>query len=432
MKVENFYSQFFRPGIVSTDSRKIIPGDIFIALKGDNFNGELFAESAIRQGASVVVASKDCRIKDEKIIYVNDTLIFLQQLARYHREFRNIQVIALTGSNGKTTTKELLRSVLSQKYVVQSTHGNLNNHIGVPLTLLSIVPETQIAIVEMGANHPGEIKLLCEIALPQSGLITNIGKAHLEGFGSYEGVKKAKAELFDFLKHIHGKIYYNGADDILIDLVGKYPNKIAYNSPAGICSGRIISANPSLSLEITNTLQDSLLISSSLFGQYNLNNMVAAAGIGLDLGLNLAEIKKGIENYTPDGLRSQLISIGSTQLILDCYNANPTSMRLALQSFSEYPNKRKIVILGGMRELGIYEKEEHWELARYIQKYNFDSVLFFGSEFDGIRLSNSTYFKTLTELKDYIKNTNLNNVALLIKGSRANRLEEIVEIMRNK
>lgn len=431
MKVENFYSQFFKPGNVSTDSRKIKPGDIFIALKGENFDGELFAESALLQGACIVVVADDSAVKGKKIVRVKNTLNFLQELARYHREYKNLQIIGITGTNGKTTTKELMYNVLSQKYIVQSTQGNLNNHIGVPLTLLSISPQTQITIIEMGANHPGEIKTLCEIAQPQSGLITNIGKAHLEGFGGYTGVKKAKAELFDFIKSIHGKIYLNGADEVINSLAGDYLNKVKFNSTSGICAGKIITSLPSLVIEISDSYQNTQLISSSLFGNYNLDNILAAACIGLDLGLNLTEIKKGIESYSPDSFRSQIVFFGSTKLILDCYNANPTSMEQSLKSFSDYASEKKVVILGGMKELGKYEKEEHQKLARLIQQLNFDSIILFGKEFCEIELYNSTYFESFSELKNYVKRMNLKNTTVLIKGSRANKLEEIVDIIKN-
>jgi UDP-N-acetylmuramoyl-tripeptide--D-alanyl-D-alanine ligase len=431
MKIDNFYSEFFKPGNVSTDSRKVRPGDVFIALKGENFDGELFAESALERGAAVVVVTKDCSIEGEKIIHVEDTLSFLQQLARYHREFRDLQIIALTGTNGKTTTKELIRSVLSQKFIVQCTQGNLNNHIGVPLTLLSTVPETQVTIVEMGANHPGEIKALCEMAQPQSGLITNIGKAHLEGFGGYDGVKKAKAELFDFLKTRKGKIYYNEADEVINTLTGNYSTKIAYNSPSGICTGKILATLPSLKIEITDSVQKTITISSSLFGNYNLENVIAAAAIGLDLGLTLSEIKSGVENYSPDSYRSQIITLGTNTLILDCYNANPTSMRHALISFNEYDKSKKVVILGGMRELGIYEKEEHQQLAGLVQQLDFDLVILVGKEFEGIKLNNSLHFESIPELKEYIQKANYKHTAILIKGSRANKLEEVADVIRH-
>jgi UDP-N-acetylmuramoyl-tripeptide--D-alanyl-D-alanine ligase len=430
MMIESIYSQYFKPGNISTDSRKIKPGDIFIALQGENFNGDAFAAKALENGASAVVVSKSCSLKSENIFHVDDTLIFLQQFARYHRGNIQAKIIGLTGTNGKTTTKELINSILLQKFRVQSTQGNLNNHIGVPLTLLSIQKETQIAIIEMGANHPGEIKDLCEIALPEAGLITNIGKAHLEGFGSYEGVKRTKAELYDYLKKRNGKIYYNAGDNVITSLAGDYQNMIVYNSRDSICKGKIMNTLPSIKFELSVRDFEPVTINSALFGEYNLTNMIAASCIGVDHGLKPEQIKNGIEQYSPDSYRSQIITIGSSKLILDCYNANPTSMKYALKSFSEYAYRKKIVILGGMRELGKYEREEHEELAKVISTLRFDLILLSGAEFKGVKLEKSIYFESLHELKEYLKKINIEDTAVLIKGSRANKLEEAAEILK--
>jgi UDP-N-acetylmuramoyl-tripeptide--D-alanyl-D-alanine ligase len=430
MNIENFYSQYFKPGVVSTDSRNIKPGDIFIALKGKHFNGELFAESALKQGAKVAVVEKSISPESDRIIKVENTLRFLQELAHYHRIHKNLKIIGLTGTNGKTTTKELIRIVLAQKYRVQSTTGNLNNHIGVPLTLLSVADNTEITVVEMGANHQGEIRELCEIVRPQSGLITNIGKAHLEGFGNFEGVRKTKAELYDFLKKQKGRIYFNGSDEILTDLIDGYENKIAYNSTGGICSGKVIATLPTLTLEIIDSNSNKQLIGTNLYGNYNLENVLAAVAVGLDHGLGLAEIKKGIEDYFPDNLRSQFISFGSTQLIIDCYNANPTSMEQALISFSLHKSLKKIAILGGMKELGSHEHEEHERLGDLIPQLNFNGVVLYGKEFENIKIANSVYFDLFAELENYIRQIDLRDTAFLIKGSRTNKLERIVDIIK--
>jgi UDP-N-acetylmuramoyl-tripeptide--D-alanyl-D-alanine ligase len=432
MKIEDFYSQYFSPGLVSTDSRDIKPGDIFIALKGENFNGDLFAKNALEKGAVVAVVEQIASGSPERIIQVDNTLRFLQDIARYHRKQNGFRIIGLTGTNGKTTTKELIRSVLRQKFRVQSTMGNLNNHIGVPMTLLSIDLNTEIAIVEMGANHPGEISELSEIALPDSGLITNIGKAHLEGFGSFEGVKKTKAELFGFLKKSKGIIYYNGSDTLLSDLVGNYSNKIAYNSLSGICSGKIISTLPALTIELSNNKGEKTNIRTNLYGSYNLENILAASAIGFNEGLLIEEIKMGIESFLPDSMRSQVIALDTMQLIIDCYNANPTSMEQALRSFSVHPSGKKIAILGGMKELGKFEEEEHQKLGELIEQLHFETILLLGQEFEKIKLSNAIYFKTYPELEEFIRQADFTDSAVLIKGSRANKLERIAEVIKSR
>jgi UDP-N-acetylmuramoyl-tripeptide--D-alanyl-D-alanine ligase len=431
MEISSFYSKFFKPGNTCTDSRKIKPGDIFIALKGDNYNGSDFADSALINGACIAVVENDfTSAQNKNILRVDNTLQFLQNLATYHRRYNNLKIIGLTGSNGKTTTKELIRSVLGQKFTVQSTPGNLNNHIGVPLTLLSIEKETQVTIIEMGANHPGEIRDLCHIALPQSGLITNIGKAHLDGFNGYEGVKKAKAELFEYIKSQDGKIYLNGSDPILTELVKSYPNTIRYNIDSGICNTKILSSLPTLTIQVFTSKNGSVVINTSLYGNYNLSNIAAAIAIGMDHGLKMQEIKEGIENYLPDAYRSQVLKIGDLQVIADCYNANPTSMELALRNFASGNSKRKMIVLGGMKELGMYEREEHFRIGNLIEELNFDLILLFGEEFESIKVKNSSYFNTFPELENYVLKLNLENVDILIKGSRSNKLERLIEVIK--
>jgi len=428
--IEKFYNEFYKPDIICTDSRKLKPGDIFIALRGDNFNGNEFAEAAINGGAIVAVIDESIYKKLPNTILVDDSLQFLKELAIFHRKKAGFHVIGLTGSNGKTTTKELILNVLSEKFICQSTKGNLNNHIGVPLTILSIEPATEFAIIEMGANHPGEIRQLCEIALPDSGLITNIGWAHLEGFGGFEGVKKTKAELFDYLKSIKGKIYYNGSDPVLIELIDQYQNAVSYISESGLCRGNIENVDPVLEIQLSDLLNNSIRISSNLYGEYNFENIMAAACIGLDLGLNLNEIKKGIERYKPSNNRSQLIKIGSTTLILDCYNANPSSMKESLLSFSKLSSSEKVVVLGEMRELGSYSKSEHKKLSEIIDSYHFEEVIFIGNEFIGIKIANSKYFDSVMDLKDYFNKSKYAEKYILIKGSRANALEKILDFFK--
>ncbi len=430
MTIENFYTTYFKPGNICTDSRNVKPGDAFIALKGDKYDGNNYAESAIKNGAVAAIID-NISFKDIlHTIWVEDSLQFLQKLATHHRNKMGFQVIGLTGSNGKTTTKELIHSVLSERFLCQSTIGNLNNHIGVPLTILSIRHDTELAIVEMGANHANEIKRLCEISNPDCGLITNIGRAHLEGFGGFEGVKRAKAELYDFLKRKSCKIYYNGSNPVLTELIGQYKPAIPYNSNNGICRGEIIANNPALKIRLIAQQGDDVIISSNLYGEYNRENLLAAACIGIDWGLSLPEIKKGIEKYFPANNRSQLIRIGTTTLILDCYNANPSSMQESIQSFSRFESVNKVLILGGMKELGTYSEEEHRKLGEIIKPYNFKEIIFIGQEFRDIKISHSKYFESIIEFKDYFRIENYSNTYILIKGSRANQLEKVLEFIQ--
>jgi len=354
----------------------------------------------------------------------------LHGLAQHYRKMLKTPVLAITGSNGKTTTKELINSVLGQKYKVQSTPGNLNNHIGVPLTLLSLNVDTEIAIIEMGANHPGEIRDLCLIALPQSGLITNIGKAHLDGFGNFEGVRRTKAELYEFIKTENGKIYLNDADSTLVTIAGNYSNTIRYNSENGICDAKIIASLPTLSIQVSAQKGITERLETKLYGDYNLPNILAAVAIGLDHSMSLKEIRTGIEMYSPDSFRSQVMALGNIQLILDCYNANPTSMELALTNFEAIDANRKIVVLGGMKELGMYEQEEHQKIGHLLNQFHFDVVILLGKEFEGIRVNKSHYFSSFADLERFIPKLNLNNSTLLIKGSRTNKLERLVDVIK--
>ncbi len=424
-EISQFYHRFFKSDNVCTDTRKIKKGDIFIALKGENFNGNEFALKALDNGAVIAVVDNPDLASNENTYLVDNTLLFLQKLASYHRKTLKIHVIGLTGSNGKTTTKELIRDILSKKFRCQATKENLNNHIGVPLTILSFLTETHYAIIEMGANHQGEIKNLCEIALPDSGLITNIGKAHLEGFGSLEGVIKAKAELYDYLVSKSGKVYLNGADNRLKKLIDAYKNKVIYNDTSGLCSGKIIASLPYLSVEISDNMNHIIKISSQFYGDYNLENILAAASIGIDSGISLNEIKSAIEKYKPENNRSQVIQYRSTTIILDCYNANPTSMQLALISFSKLKAKKKLVILGSMKELGRYSEDEHGRLVELVKKHNFTKVIFVGKEYKNFFLSNAQFVDSVDQLMVSFNLREFLDFSILVKGSRANTLEQI-------
>lgn len=431
MTIPEFYNTYFKPGRISTDSRKISTGSVFIALRGDNFNGNQFAGQALQSGASIAVVDEKIEGFGNQILQVSNTLIFLHKLAHFHRVKNKLKIIGLTGSNGKTTTKELLHTVLSEKFKVQSTQGNLNNHIGVPLTLLSVEPDTEYSVIEMGANHPGEIKTLCTIADPDSGLITNIGRAHLEGFGSFEGVIKTKSELFDYLAERNRKFYCNGSDELLNKIVSTYKNCIFYNSTDSTCYGKILASASAISVEITDKYKNSVIVDTQLFGDYNLINILAAACIALDNGMTLEEIKSGIEKYQPSNFRSQVFQIGFSTIIMDCYNANPSSMELALKNVANSNAERKIVILGGMKELGNYSETEHEKLFKLAENLKFDEILLFGKEFKEFSPAKGITTESFDELTRYIHSMNLNNSLILIKGSRINQLERLQSVLES-
>ncbi len=430
-EISQFYKNFFKPGNVCTDTRKIKQGEIFVALSGENFNGNKFAQKALDNGAIIAVVNDPILKCQRNCYYVENTLAFLQKLASYHRKNSKFHVIGLTGTNGKTTTKELIRSVLEKKYSCIATKGNLNNHIGVPLTLLSIPSDTEYAVIEMGANHQGEIKQLCEIAMPDSGLITNIGMAHLEGFGSFEGVIKAKSELYNYLIAKYGKLYLNSADKILTDLIDSYDNKIIYNELNSVCSGEYIESFPYLKIKLTYHAKQTFILNTNLYGEYNLTNILAASCIGADLGISYKEINNAIEEYKPIDNRSQILQFGTTRLIMDCYNANPTSMKYALSSFSKLKSDKKLVILGSMKEMGQHSQEEHEKLVKLVEKHNYSNCILIGEEFNSIGNKSCIFLKSFDELKKYIKPKNLSDFTILVKGSRANQLERISELFVN-
>ncbi len=426
-----FYNKYYKPGNVCTDTRIIKKGQIFVALSGKNFNGNEYARKALDSGASVAVTEDPALAGKRNFYRVENTLDFLQKLAAYHRKKSNFKVIVLTGTNGKTTTKELIKNIIAKKYSCKATEGNLNNHIGVPMTLLSIPSNTQYAVIEIGANHPGEIKDLCEIASPDSGLITNIGLAHLEGFGSFEGVIKAKSELYNYLLAKSGKIYLNGADKILSKLLKSYKNKVLYNVSNGICSGELNESYPRLNIKITYFNQYDYTLESQLYGDYNLENILAAACIGADLGIPFSEINKGIEEYVPLHNRSEILHFGSIHLILDCYNANPTSMKQALQSFSKLKAKKKLVVLGSMKELGTHSKQEHENLVKLVKTLKLNRCILVGEEFFSSMDPSFTYLSSYNDLTRFLNPHKLNDYTILVKGSRANQLERITEVFEN-
>jgi len=432
MKISELYEIYKKYASVQTDTRKIKKGDIFFALKGPNFNGNEFVQNAIEAGASyAVIDEKKFEIPD-KTILVDDVLTVLQQLANHHRrQFNNaagegIPFIAITGSNGKTTTKELIHAVLVSTYTTYTTEGNLNNHIGIPLTLLKIKEDAQMAVIEMGANHIGEIASYCEIALPTHGLITNCGKAHLEGFGSEEGVRKAKGELFDFLRTLtHGCAFVMWDYDYLQKMSKGISGIIKYGTRGDAhVIGRALKSDPLLEVEILQGL-DEKLIKTQLVGEYNLPNVLAAITIGKFFKVTDSKIKFAIENYTPSNSRSQLIQKGDNKIILDAYNANPSSMKLAIENFSKIPGD-KVLILGSMAELGKESEKEHQALVEQIADHKWKEVILVGNEFE--KISHSFHqFKNSEEVKNWMQQQRFKNTNILIKGSRSMQMEKALK-----
>ncbi|MEN8928565.1 MAG: UDP-N-acetylmuramoyl-tripeptide--D-alanyl-D-alanine ligase [Flavobacteriales bacterium] len=426
MTTQDLYSIYLDHRNISTDTRNIKENSLFFALKGENFDGNKFAEDALNKGASFAVISDRAYQKDDRFIIVEDTLVALQELATYHRSQLTIPVIGITGSNGKTTTKEMIKSALSEKYNTFATHGNLNNHIGVPLSLLSITEEHEIAIIEMGANHQKEIEFLANICKPDCGLITNIGKAHLEGFGGIEGVEKGKTELFENLKSREKQIFINVDDSRLVKYVER-TNAITYGSPNSTYQGEITSTTPFLSLSV-NYKKQNLEINSQLIGTYNFNNILAAVVIGDYFEVSPKQIKKGIENYVPTNNRSQLVTQKSNDIILDCYNANPSSMKEAIKNLVESDYKNKFFILGDMLELGEESEFEHKNIISLLEKEKLKGILV-GKEFMKYNTSDYIVFETNIQAKYYLRDNKRESTLFLIKGSRGIKLETIQEVL---
>ena len=415
MKIENIYTLYSKHFLVDTDTRNIRKNTLFFALKGNNFNGNEFAEKALNLGALYSIVDEREYQTNTNIILVDDVLETLQQLANFHIKQLNIPIIGLTGSNGKTTTKELINAVLTKKYNTTATKGNLNNHIGVPLTLLSMTPKTEIGIVEMGANHLKEIAFLCSIATPDFGYITNFGKAHLEGFGSLEGVIQGKSELYNYLQKNNKIAFVNPNDFIQVEKTKKIET-VSFNTN----DVKFIEANPFVRLSFYNTQ-----IQSNLIGKYNYTNIVAAITIGHYFKVSLDNIKKAIEAYIPTNNRSQIIETEVNKIILDAYNANPTSMKAALENFVALEGTNKTVILGDMFELGKDSFKEHQAIADLSTKLNFENTFLVGENFHQTK-TKKHQFKTFNELENYMMNHPIKNHSILIKGSRGMRLERIL------
>jgi len=423
MKIKALHDIFLKHSTICTDTRKIEKDCIFFALKGDNFNGNQFATDAISKGAKfAIIDEKELKINSNYIL-VKNVLRTLQELARYHRNYLGLKIIGLTGSNGKTTTKELTNSVLRKRYNTIATSGNLNNHIGVPLTLLRMDETTEIGIVEMGANHLKEIEFLCRIAEPDYGYITNFGKAHLEGFGSEEGVIKGKSELYDYLKTNNKQIFINNEDPIQLKQLGNYSKSVKFGFTDDVIKIDFIEANPFVVAQFNNSKIDSKLI-----GSYNFTNISAAIAVGNYFKVPDNLIKEAIEAYTPENNRSQIINRNSNKIILDAYNANPTSMKAALDNLSQLKDSKKIAILGDMFELGENAKKEHQTISEYALSLDIDGVYLVGFNFYNSQIDSKqiTYFKSFEDLNTSINLNDFQNSTILIKGSRGMALERIL------
>ncbi len=423
MNVEQFYPLFLKAEKVTIDSRKVSSNDIFFAFSGDNFNAASSAQKAIESGAlAVIVEDKNFENEDRNIFYVPSTLEFLQKLAVYHRDQLEIPVIGLTGSNGKTTTKELIHAVLSQKFNVQYTYGNLNNHIGVPLTILSIKPEHQMAVIEMGANHQKEIELLCTLAKPNFGYITNFGKAHLEGFGGFEGVIKGKSELYDYLKINKRTILVNENDHIQVEKTIDYDSKITFGKITSDYFFQIFSDEHFVGVDY----QDVKAL-SQLTGDYNFTNLCAAVSFGLHFGVSVDQVKDAIENYTPTNMRSQVVKKDDKTMVLDTYNANPSSMTASLYNFITFEGT-KTVIIGDMLELGEESTIEHMNILKTAHDLGFNEIITVGKHFKAVNDSSQSFENTL-ELIQYLKANKIQSENVLLKASRGISLEKVIDFI---
>lgn len=430
LTIPELYKIYLQFPSAETDTRKLKEGTIFFALKGGNFNGNQFALQALELGAAYALIDEEVDLLNNKLIKVDNVLDTLQQLAKYHREQFNIPFIAVTGSNGKTTTKELINAVLSSTYKTYTTEGNLNNHIGVPLTILKIKKDAAMAVIEMGANHQKEIEAYCKIAQPTHGVISNIGKAHLEGFGGIEGVKKGKGELYGFLRNNSGIAFAFDDYDYLHQMSKGIKEVVWYGTSNGEVIGKVKASEPFLEVAI-NKGSSFNAIKTKLVGDYNLPNILCAVTIGKYFNVPDEKIKSSIENYIPSNSRSQLIKMGTNEIILDAYNANPTSMKAAIENFANIHADNKVLILGGMMELGKESIAEHKNVLDIIFKNHFDQVILVGGNFKEAH-ANYTYFETSEEANEWVKQRNFQQTYILIKGSRSMQMEKILNAFKVK
>ena len=424
MDISRLYQLFRQYPSVQTDTRKLQQGDLYFALKGANFNGNQFASLALEKGAAYAIVDELSGDSNERIIKVNDVLTTLQQLAKYHRQQFTIPFLAITGSNGKTTTKELIHAVLSSQYKTYTTEGNLNNHIGIPLTILKIKKDAEIAVIEMGANHQKEIASYCTYALPDYGLINNCGKAHLEGFGGIEGVRKGKGELYDHIRNSGGTIFINTDYDYLREMSKGIGKKISYGTENATTTGYLLESEPFLKVKISSDAEIDT-IQTQLVGDYNLPNVLAAVSVGKYFKVPAEKIKKAIEQYTPSNSRSQLIEKGTNKIILDAYNANPTSMKAAIENFARVHADKKVLLIGAMAELGEDSLKEHESIVELIKQYPWEKVALVGGDFARVNHP-FLFFKNAEEAGEWFKNQHFINTHFLLKGSRSTKMEQVI------
>lgn len=428
MQIAALYEIFKKSRKVQTDTRKMAAGEIFFALKGPHFNGNHYALKALEQGAAAVVVDEVQGITDDSIFVVDDALKALQDLARHHRLQLSIPFIAITGSNGKTTTKELVHAVLSSHFKTATTQGNLNNHIGVPLTILSIPDDAEMAVIEMGANHQKEIAGYCQIALPTHGLITNCGKAHLEGFGGVEGIRKGKGELYDFLRESNGTVFVNSDMTDLMGMSLGIQNRIFYGQSKGSFNAEVAKANPLLTVEISRLDWGLHHLHTNLVGSYNLANIEAAICIGDHFGIPFPKIAQAIATYVPNNARSQLMTKGTNSIFLDAYNANPSSMKVAIENFALQNHPNKWLLLGAMMELGEESIPEHQTLVDLLQTLNLAQVILVGGDFGNIN-QHYPYFTNTALASEWLAANKPDDALILIKGSRSTGMEKLLDVL---
>lgn len=425
LSIPEIHSCFLRCARINTDSRSIGAGDMFFALKGPHFDGHNYALEALEKGASYAVVESGFRETHPRLLWVENTEKALQDLSRHHRRHWGGKVLAITGSNGKTTTKELIDRVLSRKFRTQATRGNLNNHLGVPLTLLSIKPDTEMAVVEMGANHRGEIAAYCQWAGPDYGLITNCGKAHLEGFGSEQGVRQAKGELYDFLRQSGGQVFLNSDLPYLREMAAGIPTPITYGQGGdALYRAKPLTTDLFLGLVLLNRGMECRL-DTHLVGTYNFANVMAALAVGLHFDIPLEEVCQAIRDYIPGNSRSQFVERGPHRIVLDAYNANPSSMELAIRNFAQWEGLPKVLLLGSMKELGEASREEHEKLVKLVEEYPWEAVVFVGREYRDIA-SARPWFESVDHALPLVRELAREPSAFLIKGSRANQMEDLL------
>ena len=428
MEIAQLYDLYLQHPSVQTDTRRLKPGDLFFALAGPSFDGNSFALQALEQGSSFAIIDNAEYAKNEKCIVVSNVLETLQQLAAYHRSHFSIPFIAITGSNGKTTTKELVTMVLQKRFKTYATEGNLNNHIGVPLTLLKIREDAEMAVVEMGANHRHEIECYCKIARPTHGILTNCGKAHIEGFGGEEGERKGKGELYDFLREHEGTIFRNSDLLYLEEMAKGIGEQITYGSSNAKYIGKALMGDMFLKVAVLTSGAEAS-IQTNLVGDYNFPNVMVAVAVGLHFGVSIDDIREALQAYSPDNSRSQYMEVGTNKVILDAYNANPTSMRAAIGNFAQSSTKNKLLWIGAMKEMGEAEEQEHRELVEHIAQYEWEDVILVGKEFYGLN-GGYKWFENSTGAAEFVKGHKPTDAAILIKGSRGSKMEHLLEALK--